>query len=229
MDQTLETLIIQTLEFAERERARRAAELGVSVDELEEHLERAKREAEAREVCRRWIARYRDQLPLEMLESVFHGRLRASAAMERARAWLATSKPVLILCGGTGTGKTYAAVDALCRAGRGEFARAMDLPRRVDPWEHELSLGYRPMPLGFRGLLVVDDLGATAENSRVHEALIRVLEARQDPGRRTLITTNLGRRDIRPKYGDRVADRLNALAVVAEVSGPSMRPQGAGL
>lgn len=229
MEQTLEKLITEAIEAADRQRARRAAELGVSADELEAHLERARRESERLEAGRRWVVRYRDQLPLEMLESVFHGRLRPSVAMERARAWLATSKPVLILCGGTGTGKTYAAVDALCRSGRGEFVRTMDLPRRVDPWEHELGLGYRPMPLGFRGLLVVDDLGATAENSRVHEALIRVLEARQDPGQRTIITTNLGRRDIRPKYGDRVADRLNALAVVAEVSGPSMRPQGAGL
>ena len=51
-----------------------------------------------------------------------------------------------------------------------------------------------------------------------------------DPAKvRTIITMNLTKAEVRPRYGSRIADRLNAHAAVVECAGESMRGRSMGL
>lgn len=195
-------------------------------------------------------------------------------ALDVVRRWARTDKPILVLCGGVGVGKTIAALWALSaqiqarrladlerehshwerriadaaehrdRAAlealladpmpvppvppsRAEWVRAPELAARVDPWRDERERGVEPLDLEVPWL-VVDDLGTEAPTERWHSAFGELVDARMRVGR-TIISANATKADIRPRYGDRVADRLNHCAVAVELTGESMRRKGAGL
>ena len=154
------------------------------------------------------------------------GKYLATDATRAVDRWLASDdKPALMLCGGVGVGKTFAAAVALMRT-RGTFCRAADLPRRVEPWRGEETADRLDLDVP---LIVLDDLGAEGEaQHRFGSALFRVVDERQTAGR-LLITTNLPRAGIRERYDARVVDRLNACCVAFELRGESMRPKSGGL
>jgi DNA replication protein DnaC len=221
--------------FAEwrAQREQEAAAQGITLDELEAREEVARlegvREDERRAKARdraAWIARWKDHLPESSCAELYDGKSQSTDAIRHVRTWLGTETPCLILCGGVGTGKTYAAMWA-ARERWGEFVPAQHLPRRVDPWKHEAETS-KPLRLD-APLIVVDDLGAEADETRFHQALFAIVNARNASDRRTLITTNLAIPQIRPRYGDRIADRLNAMAKAVQLKGASLRKQGAGL
>lgn len=129
--------------------------------------------------------------------------------------------------------------DPLCSRDRGledlrtslprtEVVPASLLARRVDPWKVDTEAGIERLDLDWP-LVVLDDLGTErSDDPRFSEALFRLVDERQDQARfRTLITTNLKRADIRPRYGDRIADRLNHIGKAVEIRGESMRRKGA--
>lgn len=224
----------QLLADFRRRREAEAAERGMTLAELDAHeeaerqrvLEAKERREEARARAR-WIRTWTDYLPMDACARLYDGQSQSTDAVRHVRGWLKTETPCLILCGGVGTGKTYAGA-LLCRERWGEFVCAQHLARRIDPWKHERDSGAEPLDLA-APIVVLDDLGAEQDDARSQAALFAVINSRNASDRRTLITTNLTIPQIRPRYGDRIADRLNAMAKAVVLKGASMRKQEAGL
>ena len=169
-------------------------------------------------------------------------------ALLAVRAFGDSKARILVLCGGVGTGKSLAAADmfvapfrgidpsALEAAGSewervvcpvaGSWVSAPKLARAIDPWRHELDAGHEPIDPS-RGVSVLDDLGTEGDSQRFQEALATYIDARMDAPK-TVITTNLAKADIRKRYGDRIADRLNHVGACVELKGKSMRRKVAG-
>lgn len=199
-----------------------------------------------------WLAHYATVIGQEAAETVYERQEGATEATKLVGPWLGSDTPCLVLSGGVGAGKTVAAVVALREhvgldiprpRGRNEWngcaeqwipaspcpiVRASKLAVAVDPWKHERDAGAEPFNLGIP-FLCIDDLGAELDEPRFHQALFAAIDARQSPSTRTIITTNLRREEIRPRYGDRIADRLNAISKVVQLRSTSLRRQGAGL
>lgn len=132
-----------------------------------------------------------------------------------ARRQVATG-PSLLMAGVVGAGKThqaYGAVRVLVQAGLGVRWRsttAADLyaglrPRPGVDSERELAAVSR-IPL-----LIIDDLGAAKPSEWVEEITYRLINRRYNYALPTLITTNLGIRDLRTHLGDRVTSRLREM------------------
>jgi DNA replication protein DnaC len=229
----LNETIARALADLQAAREREAAGRGMTLDELEAEetalRERRREIAEQRErdqARRAWVNQWRSVLPQVACEEIYDGKERTTDALRHVRAWLQSPKPCLILCGGVGTGKTYATAWA-CKQQWGEFVTAPALAKRFDPWKHEAA-SVDPLDRT-AGLLVLDDLGTELDEPRFHQALFEIVNSRDAVDRRTLITTNLDISQIRPRYGDRIADRLNAMAKAVILKGVSLRKQGAGL
>lgn len=105
---------------------------------------------------------------------------------------------------------------------------ARDLPVLWDPWKAEVEAGAKPAARS-RPYIVLDDLGTERESDRFFEALGAFVDYRMDARLKTVITTNLAKQDIRARYGDRIADRINHVGKSFVVGGASRRRNGAGL
>lgn len=215
-----------------------AAAKGMDVNEYEAMLlerERARAEESGQIVAnarRNVIDRYGHLVPRHMHEPFIAGDIADTKALAAVRQWLGSDspKPILVLLGGTGTGKTLASFTALATL-RGQLVEAVQLGRRADPWRNDIDAGVEALDLTTGGLLVLDDLGTEdADDKRFFEAFGRLVNVRQGTknGRplRTLITTNIPSTDIRRRYGDRVADRFNEVAKAVPLEGASMRKAG---
>lgn len=158
-------------------------------------------------------------------------RLKQTRALKVVRAWLERDDvpPVLVLSGGTGTGKSVAAAVALVERRAGLWRTAAQLCRTFsasfgDQFEdQELCLT--------AATLVCDDVGAELgqHRERMTATLIELLEHRKRSPRymRTVITTNLNRREFEQRYaGARLLSRIAAEAGVvawAETKESDMR------
>jgi DNA replication protein DnaC len=75
--------------------------------------------------------------------------------------------------------------------------------------------------------LVIDDLGTeptvTLNFGNADTPIIDIIEYRYDNRLPTIITTNLPAKDIRPKYGDRIADRFLEMMNIITMTGQSYR------
>ena len=220
---------------------------GMSLEEYRAHVE-AERERQRVEADKRIAEQRRREVFAERsallrasrvcvtsedLEHLVRGDIRDTVATKHVRKWadgirdrVEKTPRFLLLCGGVGVGKTFAAALAIVELGFGVAVRAPELGQRVDPWRHELKDGVQRLDLT-QGLIVVDDLGTErADDSRFADAFARLVDERQ-ASRYMLITTNLTRALIRPRYGDRIADRLNHSGLAIEIAGESMRKKGA--
>lgn len=213
----------------EANRLDEARSLGITPEELDERKAAAKRKADP--LRAKWLARYDGIQPRAVLEAIYDGRLDETVGIRAVEHWLSAQDPApcLVLLGGTGSGKTVAALHAIRRLEAGSFARAPELGGAVRPTFDERKLGQRELDPRSVRLLVIDDLGAEQLTPRFAEALFLAIDARQDVSRRTIITSNLGKEDFRPRYDARVIDRLNAIARVASLGGDSLRQKRAGL
>lgn len=140
--------------------------------------------------------------------------------------WLTSENPKfgLMLCGGTGNGKTtfvralqrllnnYELHDYYNNSTYGIVIRqAMDIAylRREDVrlWRD----------LCATEMLAIDDLGRepieVSDYGNVWYPLVDLITTRYDRQLFTLITTNLTPQEIRARYGDRIADRLNEMMI----------------
>ena len=107
---------------------------------------------------------------------------------------------------------------------------ARSLHKVIEPWREDVEAGWALWRPERPAIVALDDLGSERQTDRWDDALAVFVDARiASGGKRTIITTNLGRGDIRPRYGDRIADRLNHSSVFVELKGTSLRRQGAGL
>lgn len=141
-------------------------------------------------------------------------------------AWLMGRKNAdkwLLLCGTVGNGKTTAARAALITL------RAMG-EDGTEKNAYDIALLYREVNRNQRAadeydrlcrcnLLFVDDLGT--ENNPA--ALNELLYERYNQMRLTIFTTNLSRAELAAKYGPRIFDRFEELAMVLPFAGGSFR------
>jgi len=168
---------------------------------------------------RRMEVLHREGVPLDakVQQAILDGgdKLKPTRALVAVRAWLAKSDapPVLVLSGGTGCGKSAAAAYAIAEHRAGIWRTAAQLCRTFsasfgDQFEdQELCLT--------ASLLVADDVGTELEphRDRMAATLVELLEHRKRPSTRTIVTTNLNRREFVNRYGsERLISRMSRSA-----------------
>lgn len=224
LDQVIAACMARTTAWEEEE----AARLGCRPEEVQGRL----REEEAREARTRALASSGITLPLQALSRIVSGRLDETEPLDVVRRWYEAEldRPILLLCGGVGVGKTLACGWAIAEQGGGSVIHAPELPRRILPTRTEIESGFAAANLR-TSLLVLDDLGTepSAGQPRWAEAFAILVEKRIMLGR-TIVTSNMEKGQFRARYGERVASRLNAHAYAVELqAGGSLRATGGGL
>lgn len=194
-------------------------------------LEREEREAHQRDEVRTRLARL-DELAgrldpdgeRAMREALTRQRPPGRTDAMRAvwRWWRARTEPALLLLGGTGRGKTFAAMHLVCMHG-GQYVHGAQLARRWESWRSDRIEDRDPIRASGR-LIVVDDLGTEASAARTHAALVELLDQRQTIDRRTVLSLNLSRPELRSYLGDeRLLSRLRAISQLHECAGDDLR------
>jgi DNA replication protein DnaC len=77
--------------------------------------------------------------------------------------------------------------------------------------------------LATASVLVIDDVGATKDSAWTDEVFDRLINARYEWLRPTLITTNVAPGEFGEKFGERVTSRLMEMATVVPFMGPDLR------
>lgn len=151
-------------------------------------------------------------LPLERGD-----KLQNTPALDAAQKWRRTTATLLVLAGPVGTGKSLAAAWTLhdwwieeLRAARDDCRRyyegqcwiAAPHLARMRKWDEAVAkLERAPM-------LVLDDLGHESSTDAAAELVQSVVTTRFAEERPTVITTNLDQKTFRPRYGERIVDRV---------------------
>jgi hypothetical protein len=130
---------------------------------------------------------------------------------------------IMILAGGTGTGKTVAASWGVAFHS-GRMVKALDI----------IKAGLFDQPAGSEEwgrarLLVIDDLGMEPIDPKGYgyAAIYDLMDRRYDANRKTLITTNLTQAEFRERYGTgtgaRLWDRVREVGRWVDIGGVSLR------
>lgn len=137
-----------------------------------------------------------------------------SVCREYARGFSLRSES-LLLCGGTGLGKTHlslAIAHEVIRAGFGVVYTTS--PNLLDKLQNQQFSRTQTADEDWQALaldcdlLIIDDLGAEFSTSFTVAALYNLINSRMIGGRPTIISTNLDETVLRERYGDRVLSRL---------------------
>lgn len=166
----------------------------------------------------------RNRLTPAVYAALIDDTLDETRAIGSTRRWLESDRPVLILSGGTGVGKTVAAAHAMARAVRSQFVRAVQVGAHWERWSSDRESNIAPLDLAVP-LLVIDDLGQESlEDRRTICALEEIFDARKTPRTRTIVTTNLDKKGIESRYrSERINSRLSECATIAMLQGDDMR------
>lgn len=197
----------------------------VAHDQAEEVRRRSAEVAKASKQHRASVvAALRGRLTEQAEAAIVDQTLADTQALAAVREWLAGRKPVLILSGGTGCGKTVAAAWALAtREGPFQAIRAVRLGSAWERWSSDREDGVEALRLWVDTMLV-DDLGQEPiEDRRVVPAVEELFDSRQSPRTRTIVTTNLSPAQMRERYSERVLSRWAQGAMVVHVKGTDLR------
>jgi DNA replication protein DnaC len=176
---------------------------------------------------------------------------RSTVALEAGRTWLREQPDgpgCLIFTGTTGTGKTWASacIARECydqRTAAREAERQDPTGRARWPWAARVASGFRFLTapdwvrqaLNFReqadawdtvdraGILLLDDLGAGADDARYWGVIEELVCQREAEGARLIATSNLEPARLAEALGDRVMDRLRAWGRIVACPGESLR------
>ncbi len=231
---SLQSAIDAAMKSQKQAQADEAEELGVSIEALESKQEENRKQHEYEEAIngrRRAVLASGILLARDDVERIAQSEFQKTRAilLVRARAQASDSRPMIVLCGGVGCGKTFAAAVAIASLGRGVAVTSNELGPRVTPYHSELIRGLEQLTLR-EPMIVLDDLGAEAnkDDTRWAQGWASFCDHRQMHGR-TIITSNLHAKELAERYDKRTIDRLNACAKVAELSGQSLRSGDGGL
>jgi DNA replication protein DnaC len=235
----------QIAECDAREEARLKAEA--------ESIARAKATQEAASKALRWEHLVARGIPLKDLERVHSGALDETPALAEARSFLADADlRTLVLSGGKGCGKTTAASWIAYQESPDEYQLGtgnkpdfyLDLTERPTGFKKPWPAARHPRfvdvsvlarvsrykseemePLERCSILVIDDLGMeyADEKGSFLATLDGIFNARYANKLRTVITTNLNRGSFKPRYGERIADRIRESGRFVELAGESLR------
>jgi DNA replication protein DnaC len=174
-------------------------------------------------------AKYATATPTNPQVETWIRELVASAVRDMHNGYpIVRTGPSLVLAGKAGRGKSWQAWGALrALSGAGVFCR----------WQAVTATGLfasmRPRPgvdseevfeaLATASVLVIDDVGATKDTAWSDEVFDRLINARYEWMRPTLITTNVLPGEFGEKFGDRVSSRLLEMATVVGFTGPDLR------
>lgn len=150
-------------------------------------------------------------------------RLASTPSLEAVKRWLGASnaKPLLVISGGTGCGKSVSAAYAVAHSPTGGRWRTAAAVCRVFGAQYGDLLSDQAVMRG-TGLLVIDDIGTELHGDRMGAALVELLEYRRT--RRTLVTTNLDKRAFAARYPDeRLISRMRAYSSWVNDKGSDMR------
>jgi len=142
------------------------------------------------------------------------------------------SKPILLLCGATGCGKTYASIAKVCQIARVEFDFLGHLKysnacfvTAKDLTDMLLSKQYSEIKaVRESGVLIIDDLGTEPvgyKGADFNAEFQSIIDYRHKFRKQTILNTNLDPKSDDPnvktfasQYGDRVLSRIKEVGVV---------------
>lgn len=159
----------------------------------------------------------------------------SSATTQAVREFSKSPLTFCLLTGGTGSGKTIAACEALLNAkarwgpngeewgylpSEGRFVMAAELARlSYFDVESQRTLGR----LERVRWLVLDDLGGELVTDTWRSNLGALMNARNSTRLKTLITTNLGTEEIKDRYDARIISRIRGSGVVIHSGNVDLR------
>ena len=123
------------------------------------------------------------------------------------------TRPILLLSGGIGLGKTYVAKCIMRRVIERGYTAAFYTAYRLFSLFHRDRLGENVDldPIFDVPLLIIDDIGTEPMTRNVTvEYLFDLINERLAQNRHTVIVTNLPFHDIKDRYGERIHSRLMA-------------------
>ena len=139
---------------------------------------------------------------------------------EKVASWLAQNEGRgLFLYGNCGRGKSILcrfAIPAILLKYCNKVVRVFDIQDLNRDVDDVLS----------RHILSLDDIGAEEISIKYGErrmAFAEVMDAAEKQGKLVIVSTNLGERDIRERYGDRILDRIKATTTRVLFTGESLR------
>lgn len=156
------------------------------------------------------LASVGDRITDEMHTAIATGSpMRDEEATRVLAKWIASSYPAIILAGGTGAGKTVAAVRLACELTCSvQFIKAARVGAHFERWSSDREDKIAPLGLGV-DVLIVDDLGMESlDDRRSLPALEEICDARQSARTRTIFTTNLTAEQYGARYSERMRSRL---------------------
>jgi DNA replication protein DnaC len=141
----------------------------------------------------------------------------------------------LYICGDVGTGKTHLAVAVMNELIKRKrvpalFVTAPELLDNLRPQSYnnpELGLDEWMNSVKNADLLVLDDLGSEKATAWVQERVFIIIDHRYREMLPTIITSNIGPRDLGDKLGPRTASRIVSICEGIELDGPDYRETSA--
>lgn len=189
-----------------------SAELLAAMDRARAAEERADAEDRLRDV----------PLPPRTKLRIVHSTLDATEALDAIQRWEHETRPIAVLLGPHGVGKTTAASAAAHLLKRHPtYIRSRHLARiyRAEFGDEQAEFG----GLTKRPLVIVDEIGRELSRELASQALLEIVDERGSRERPTILLSNLDKRAFMRHVGTAVESRLAEMGHVVEVGGQDLR------